>query len=177
MDENTPATPDASAVAALRAEVDRWRSLAGQHEASYTEARDELEALRNAATGHDQALEAARVETRQAFAAEFAPRLAGAELRAQAAAAGVTLPALDYLNVGRFVGDDGTVNADEITAFVSSLPGSSPRQEYAQGLGLGRQGGAGVPQLTREDMARMTPAQIVAANREGQFDALQRGEL
>ncbi|MER6912244.1 hypothetical protein ABT354_11270 [Streptomyces sp. NPDC000594] len=123
----------------------------------------------------ENALEAARAEVRQAVTSEYGDRLAQAELRAHAAAAGVELPALQYLNVGAFV-TDGTVNSDAISQFVSSLPQPATKPAFAQNLGLGRQGGSPVPQRTTADISRMTHAQVNAAFHAGQFAALQRGE-
>ncbi|MER5441133.1 hypothetical protein [Streptomyces sp. NPDC002790] len=173
----TPAesTPD---VAALHAEVEKWKSLSRKNEDRFKQASTELDGFRQSSlSDHEKALEAARAEARKAVVGEFGTRLAEAELRAHAAKAGVDLPGLEYLNVGSFVTDDGAVNGDAIGQFVSSLPKPVEKPEFAQGLGLGRQGGTGVPQLTREDMARMSPAQIVTAKKEGKFDALQRGEI
>ncbi|QKW48861.1 hypothetical protein [Streptomyces buecherae] len=171
----TGPTPD---VAALQAAVEKWKTLSRKNEERFQQVSTELERLRQTAlSDQEQALGAARAEERKAVVGEFGTRLATAELRAHAASAGVELPSVEYLNVGSFVADDGSVNADTIAQFVSSLPAPAAKPEFAQGLGLGRQGGAGVPQLTREDMARMSPAQIVAAKKEGKFDALQRGEI
>ncbi|MFH8346780.1 hypothetical protein [Streptomyces sp. NPDC018045] len=174
----TPASDSTHDIAALQAEVEKWKAMSRKNEDRFKAASLELEGTRRSSLGdHEKALEAARTEARQAVAAEFSTRLAEAELRAQAAKAGVELPGVEYLNVAGFVSDDGGVNADLVTSFVSSLPKPAAGPEFAQGLGLGRQGGTAVPQLTREHMARMTPAQITAAKKAGKFDALQRGEV
>ncbi|MEV0445281.1 hypothetical protein AB0I84_07560 [Streptomyces spectabilis] len=180
MSETPNETPvdAASEVAALQAEVDKWKALSRKNEERFKQASNELDGFRQASlSDHEKALEAARAEARKAVVGEFSSRLAEAELRAHAAKAGVELPGLEYLNVGSFVAEDGAVNGDAIGQFVSSLPRPVEKPEFAQGLGLGRQGGAGVPQLTRADLARMTPAQIYTAKKEGRFEALQRGEL
>ncbi|UFQ16405.1 MULTISPECIES: hypothetical protein [Streptomyces] len=174
----TPAADSTPDVAALQAEVEKWKAMSRKNEDRFKTVSQELDGYRQSTlTEQEKALEAARAEARKAVAGEFGTRLAEAELRAQAAKVGVELPSLEYLNVGSFVTEDGTVNGEAVAGFVSSLPKPVDKPEFAQGLGLGRQGGSGVPQLTREDMARMTPAQIVAAKKEGKFDALQRGEV
>ncbi|MES9589970.1 hypothetical protein ABWK57_14075 [Streptomyces sp. NPDC094045] len=168
-------TPD---VTALQAEIEKWKALSRKNEDRFKTASQELDGFKQASlTDHEKAIEAARHEARTAVAGEFSTRLAEAELRAQAAKARVDLPGLEYLNVGSFVGEDGSVNTASITSFISSLPKPAEGPEFAQGLGLGRVGGTSVPQLTREDMAQMTPKQIVTAKKEGKFDALQRGEV
>ncbi|MGW5115025.1 hypothetical protein ACWEQ8_06165 [Streptomyces noursei] len=180
MTETLNERPDEPAfdVAALQAEVEKWKSLSRKNEDRFKQASTELHGLRQTSlSDHEKALEAARAEARKAVVGEFGTRVAEAELRAHAAKAGVELPGLEYLNVNSFITDDGAVNADAIGQFVSSLPKPVEKPEFAQNLGLGRQGDTGVPQLTREDMTRMTPRQIIAAKKEGKFDAVQRGEV
>lgn len=60
---------------------------------------------------------------RQAATQEFGKRLATSEIRAAAATAGADLAGVfDYLDLGRFVGEDGEPDAKAIDAFVGGLP-------------------------------------------------------
>lgn len=140
-------TPDAAPVetppATTAADVEKWRTLARKHERDSKARAKELDELKaSQLSDSERAIEAARSEGRSAAMNEVGARLAGAELRAQAATAGAQLPDLDYLNVNRFVNASGDIDADAITAFVESLPkAATPTAvpEFAQDLGLGRQ--------------------------------------
>jgi hypothetical protein len=170
-----PETPD---VAALQAEVDKWKALSRKNEDRFKATSAELDQFRQESMSDaDKAIEAAKAEGRNAALAEVGTRIADAELRAQAAAAGVELPSAEFLNMSRFIGSDGSVDSDAVTAFVSSLPKPAAGPAFRQDIGLGRQGGQAPGQLTRDDLSRMTPSEINAARKEGKFDALLRGEL
>ncbi|MEU3825221.1 hypothetical protein AB0F36_07835 [Streptomyces sp. NPDC029080] len=171
-------TPQTPSLESLQAEVDKWKSLSRTNEQRWKDASAERDQLKTAGmTDAEKAVEAAKAQARSAALAEYGTRLADAELRAQAAKAGVELPAAEFLNLSKFLGEDGSVNADLIGNFVSSLPKPVAAPEFEQGLGLGRQGGSGVQQLTRDDLSRMSPQEINAARKAGQLDALMRGEI
>ncbi|WP_051779264.1 hypothetical protein [Streptomyces sp. NRRL S-241] len=168
-------------VAALQADVERWKALSRQNEKNWNEARTELASIQQASmTDAEKAIEAARTEARNAALSEVGTRLVDAELRVQAATAGVTLPKPEFLNTSAFLGADGSVNSEAITAFVSSLPKPSNSPEFAQGIGLGRQGDSGAyaaGQIGRDALSRMSPQEIAAARKAGKLDALMRGDL
>ncbi|MGQ5602955.1 hypothetical protein [Streptomyces sp. EKS3.2] len=173
--------PKAPTLEELQADVERWKTLSRQNEKNYNEARTELSKLKEASmTDAEKALEKAREEARNAALSEVGSRLVEAELRAQAATAGVTLPPAEFLNVSRFIGADGSPDTSAIQTFVSSLPQPSKAPDFAQGIGLGRQGDSGgyaAGQLGRDALSRMSPQEIAAARKKGQLDALMRGDL
>ncbi|MGW6597904.1 hypothetical protein [Streptomyces sp. NPDC055036] len=184
-DQNTPpntpspndSTPD---VASLQADVERWKALSRQNEKNYNEARTELTQLQQASMSDaDKAIETAKQEARNAALAEVGTRLVEAELRAQAATSGVTLPGAEFLNLSRFVGSDGSPDSTQIQAFVSSLPKPSTAPAFAQGIGLGRQGDSGYAagQIGRDALSSMSPSEINDARKSGKLDALMKGDL
>jgi hypothetical protein len=182
--ENTTVTTEESEAGEtpspdLAAEVAKWKALSRTNEARWKDASRELDQLRQAQMSEaDRALEQARNETRTATLAEVGGRLAAAELRAHAATAGVELPPADYLNLGAFIGEDGSPNADAIASFVTSLPKPATEPEFPQGIGLGRQGGTSNPhQLTREEYLRLSREDRIKARKDGRIEALMRGEL
>ena len=187
MDETTQPTTDtaeeteASETQAqdLAAEVTKWKALSRTNEARWKDASKELDQLRQAQMSEaDKALEQARNEARAATLAEVGGRLAAAELRAQAATAGVELPPADYLNLAAFIGDDGSPKPDAIASFVSSLPKPATEPEFPQGIGLGRHGGTSNPhQLTRAEYLRLSREDRLQARKDGRIDALMRGEI
>ncbi|MFD7257167.1 hypothetical protein [Streptomyces sp. NPDC059874] len=168
-------------VATLQADVERWKALSRQNEKNWNEARTELAAIKEASmTDAEKALEQARSEARNAALSEVGNRLVDAELRVQAATAGVSLPAAEFLNLSRFVGADGSPDSTAITAFVQSLPKPSTAPEFAQGIGLGRQSDSGsysAGQIGADSLSRMSPSEINAARKSGRLDALMRGDL
>ncbi|MGW2579888.1 hypothetical protein ACWCYZ_00885 [Streptomyces virginiae] len=176
-----PATAAPSAPldpADLRAEVEKWKGLSRKNEKAFKDASKELSEFRTAAmTDQERALEQARAEARTAAFTEVGGQLVAAELRAQAATAGAQLPDADFLNLSRFVGQDGRPDTNAISAFVATLSAPKAQPTYRQDLGLGRQGSAQAGQLSRSDLTRMTPAQINEARSKGLLDAVMRGEL
>ncbi|GGW89420.1 hypothetical protein [Streptomyces noursei] len=175
--ESTPNVDSLRAeIAALTEDRNKWKGLSRTNEKRWNDASSELENIRQSQmTDAEKALEAARVEARNATLAEVGTRLADAELRAQAARAGVELPQADFLNLSKFTGDDGSVNAELIGQFVSSLSQPAPEPNFAQDLGLGRQGG--ISQITRDDLSRMSTQEINAARKAGKLDSLMRGDI
>lgn len=165
-------------VAALQAEIDKWKALSRKNEDRFKQASTELDGFRQSQMSDtEKAIEAAKVEARNAALSEVGNKLVNAELRAASSAAGVTLPGAEYLNLSSFVGEDGNPDSARIEAFVSSLPKPNSAQSYAQNIGLGRQGSPAAGQLTREDLSRMSPREINEARKAGKCDALMRGEI
>ncbi|MFF1450162.1 hypothetical protein ACFVYF_18785 [Streptomyces sp. NPDC058274] len=177
--QSTDASQDQTpTIESLTAEVDKWKALSRTNEQRWKDASSERDALKQAGMSDaEKAIEAAKAEARNAALSEVGTRLAEAELRALAASAGVDLPPADFLNMSRFVGNDGQVNADALSQFVSSLPKRDAPPAFRQDIGLGRQGSPGANQLTRADLSNMTPAEINKARQEGRLDALLRGEI
>ncbi|MBD0739845.1 hypothetical protein BGM09_10450 [Streptomyces sp. CBMA29] len=143
----------------------RWQDVSAE--------RDTLK--QSTLTDSDKALEAARTEARNAALAEYGSKLAEAELRAKAASEGVPLPDSQFINLNQFLGQDGTVNAELIGTFVSSLPKPATAPTYAQGIGLGRQGSGAVGQLSQADLSNMSAKEINEARKAGKLDHLLRG--
>ncbi|MFC4116465.1 hypothetical protein [Nonomuraea zeae] len=172
--ETQPETVD---VDALIAERDKWKTFARTHEDRWKTASKELDDLRKASLPDaERVIEEAKEKARSETLAEVGSRLATAELRAAAAAAGVVIPdtVTQYLDVSRFIGDDGNPNADAISSFIASLP-QPKAPKFSQNVGIGPQS-SGVSQLTREDLGRMTPDQINKARDEGRLNSLLYGE-
>jgi hypothetical protein len=170
-----PATPTAED---LQAEIDKWKALSRTNEKRWNDASAELDTLKQSQMSDAQkAIEAARAEGRTAALSEVGNRLVEAELRAQAATAGVELPSAEFLNLNRFLGTDGAVDSEAVSAFVKSIPTPAAGPAFRQDIGLGRQGDSAPGQLTRDDLSRMTPSEINDARKAGKFDALLRGEI
>ncbi|UBU12909.1 hypothetical protein [Nonomuraea gerenzanensis] len=181
--EETPeSTTDTNDVETLKTEVEKWRSLARKHENNWQKATTKLSELESANLSEaEKAVELAREDGRRQGRAEAGVSVAHAELKAYAASNGVTLPAsvTDFLDATRFVADDGSADMAAIAAFIDPFKTAQPKQPtYPQNIGVGPQGGnqGGPAQLTREELARLTPAEINKARAEGRLNALMLGE-
>ncbi|MFJ9612665.1 hypothetical protein [Streptomyces noursei] len=141
------------------------------------EARRKAEAALEAAQRTDDESDRQR-ELEQAAAAKANARILRAEVRA-AAKGQLTDPAdaLTFLDLDRFeVGPDGTVDADEIAEAIGELLKTKPylgtgasRAPRFEGTGDGgaRAGQSPKPQLTREELAKLSPAERLTAFNEG----------
>lgn len=164
-----------------KAEADRWRHHSRTNEGKLKAALKELDELRQAQmSDQEKALEAARAEGRKAAYEELGKELAFAQVAATAAKNGVSLPdgVTDFIDTSRLLGEDGRPNSDAITSFVNSFAAyQAPKAPSATQLGLGPQGGSGPVQYTRDDLKRMTPAQINEAHEKGHLEALLNGSV
>jgi hypothetical protein len=164
------------ALDAMKADRNAARAEAKQLQA-------ELAALKAAQEGreaeHQAEQEAQRVRD-EAFA-KANERIVSAELRA-AAAGKLADPtdALAFINPKDFeVGDDGTVDADAISAAITDLIKTKPhlaaqsdRRFEGSGDGGARKETNKPSQLTREDLKKLTPQQVIAARDAGQLEDL-----
>ncbi|MFG2228024.1 hypothetical protein [Streptomyces sp. NPDC048644] len=137
-------------------EVERWKRMSRENEKRWKQASRELEEIRQAQmTEQEKAIEAARSEARRSTLAEVGTSLAEAEIRAQSAAAGVAVPT-DYLDLTRFVGEDGRANREAVSAFITSLPQPQEQEpEFPQLMGTGhhRSGGNDISSMDPNELA------------------------
>lgn len=105
-------------------EARKWETRSKENH----QAKTELEKQRQAAmTDAERAVAEAETKGRTAAASEFGKRLATSEIRAQAADAQADLAGVfDYLDLSRFVGEDGEPDDKAIKAFVGGLPKKDP---------------------------------------------------
>lgn len=163
-----------------QAEAEKWKTLSRKHEKNWQKLTGEVEDLRKAQmTDAEKAIAEAEGRGRQAALESIAAERAQLKLETAAAKAGVDIaPVLGVIDVSKFV-TDGDVNADAIGDFVSQLSAqfAQPNEpKFPQGLGIGPQASQSKPgQLTRADMARMTPQEIAEADDKGLFDDLKAG--
>lgn len=103
-----------------KAEARKWEQRAKENK----QAAAELEKQREASmTEAEKAVAEAEERGRTAAASEYGKRLATSDIRAAAADAQADLTGVfDYLDLSRFVGEDGEPDEKAIKAFVGGLP-------------------------------------------------------
>jgi hypothetical protein len=106
-----------------KAEARKWEQRAKDNSGAAKAAeKARLESL----TEQERAIEEAKQSARAEATTQFGSRLAQTEVRAQAADAGADLSGVfDYLDLTRFVGDDGEPDTKAIKSFVEGLPKKS----------------------------------------------------
>ncbi|EME14802.1 hypothetical protein [Rhodococcus triatomae] len=146
-----------------QAEADKWKALARKHE-------DQSKANADKARQFDEITEAQKTELERALeaAAQATARAEASELRQlRAEVAAETGVPLNLIN--------GTT-AEEMAASAAAVLEFRDSQKHTPAdFGGGKRGedvGSKVTQLTREDMARMSPEERVKAHAEGRFDQL-----
>jgi hypothetical protein len=135
-----------------KAEARKWEQRAKENRQAATE----LEKQRKAAmTEAERAVAEAEERGRTAATETFGKRLATSEIRAAAADTGRDLTGVfDYLDLTRFVGEDGQPDEKAIKAFVDGLPviddgkPRAPKPDANQG-----RSGAGGPKSTADSFA------------------------
>jgi hypothetical protein len=160
---------------ALDAMKSKWRTERDK--------RQQLEqqlAAKNAPDGDGQDAEAIRRQAEQAATQKANARILRAEVRA--AAAGKLADPADahkFLDLDQFeVDEDGNIDADEVAEAIDDLikskpylaaQGGKPRFHGTADSGA-RKGKSRPTQLSRADLKRMSPEDIVKAKQEGRLD-------
>lgn len=137
-DEGTTGTteqaePDTSTTEELgdagKRALDAERTRAKEAERRAKTLERELEQLRTSQLSEsERAVAEAKAAGRTEVLAEVGARMARSEMRAAAARAGLDIDGdLDYLDMARFVGDDGEPSEREIAKYIATRAESQPR--------------------------------------------------
>ncbi len=162
--------------------LDAMKAERNEAKAAAKQAADDLAALRAQVEGKQAEFEAQKAarEVETAALAKANQRILKAEIKAASAGKlADPLDALRFLDITTFeVGEDGDVDSDAIASAIGALITDKP---YLAAQGGGRfQGGAdggarnesAPAQVSREEMSRMTPEQIVQAEADGRLSDL-----
>ncbi|OKH95419.1 hypothetical protein [Streptomyces uncialis] len=145
-------------------DAEKWKALSRENEKRWKAASRELDQLRESQmSDQERAISEAREEARSSALTEFGTSLAEAEIRAQAATAGISVPT-DYLDLGRFLSEDGRADRDKVTAFIASLPKpAAPEPEFPPLKGAGHYSSGG------GDISTMDPTELADIIANGRF--------
>lgn len=161
-------------------DVSRWKKLSRQNEREAKKLRKELEKLRTANLSAEQrAIEEAKESGRAEARAEAVGLLVAAKLEAALAGSGLDVDDIvESVNTAKFIDDDGNVDAAAVAAFAKKLTGGGkPREKVDVGQGTRGKPSDNKKQLTRGDLARMTPEQIVEADDAGRLADIKAGRV
>jgi len=160
-----PTPPAGGAEPDWKAEARKWENRAKENK----DAADELEKLKAAnMSEQEKAVKAAKDEGRTAALAEAAPRIAQARLEAAAARAGVDLGEFaEFIDLAKFVDQDGQVNDKAIKAAVDKFSKLAPKGAGRSGGDMGGGGGSG-------DQAASLDKQIEEATKRRDFATVIR---
>lgn len=155
--------PLVKTLAKQKAELKELRKQHGQASRELDEVR------KQSMTDQERAIETAKEETAKAVRIEFAQKLVDAELKAQLNGRTLEGGAVLSFDKAAFVDDSGDIDVDAIQAWVEA---HSTRQEAPKpDLGQGTRGR--VTQIkSREELASMSPKDILAARQDGRLDTL-----
>lgn len=173
--EQEPAAPTAEDVKKLKEALAKERSANKLTTKELATMKAERDAQNK--TPEEQQIEAARREGETAAEKRANERLVKAELRSAAKGKLTNVAdALVFIDLSSIeVGDDGEVDADALETAIDNLLterpylGTTPTKRFGGGVDQGG-GKSGAPkQLTRAELATMTPEAIVAAEANGQL--------
>lgn len=108
--------------------IDAMKAERNEAKKAAAAAQKELEELKKQAMSDDQkAIAEAEARGKSTASAEYGKRLAKAEVRSAAAEAKADLAGVfDFLDLSRFVGEDGEPDTKAVDAFVKGLPKTTP---------------------------------------------------
>jgi len=181
-DQQESTQPTSDDIAKLKAALAKERA-AGKNAAKELAALKAAQEAQNK-TPEEQALEAARREGETAAEKRANERLVKAELKAAAKGKFKNLAdALVFIDVSSIeVGDDGEVDTDALDTAITTVLTERPYlaveavepKRFQGGADQGGDKRAAPKQLTRADLAGMTPQQIVDAEAKGQLVTLYK---
>lgn len=152
-------------------EAAKWKAMARKHESEAKKLAKQIAEVQ-AAQMSDQEKAISEAEQRGALSARqsLGQKLAAAELKA----AGVPAEMLDDLNLARYVTDDGDVDDEQVSALAAKFASITVKAPVPQ-VPTGPQNGTSKPQMTRDELKRMSPEEIVKAKADGRLDDLLAG--
>ncbi len=160
----------------LSAELEKWKTLSRKNEqqakANAAAAKELDELKKSQLTDQERLVESTKEETRRAVRMEFATKLVDAELKSALNGRVLDGGSLLEFDKSKFIDDDGNVDSESVTAWVEAH--SSTGDVSKPDLGQGNRGEKSrLAQITsRDELSNMSPADILAARKDGRLDSL-----
>jgi hypothetical protein len=160
----------------LQAEVEKWKSLSRKNEqqakANVAAAKELEEIKKSQLSDTERLIEQTRTETAQQIRREFATKLVDAELKSALQGRVMEAGALLSFDKSTFILEDGNIDSEAVQSWVEAH--SKTTEIPAPDLGQGSRGkNPSKAQIrSRDELANMTPADILQARKEGRLDTL-----
>jgi seryl-tRNA synthetase len=139
----------------------------------HTKASKELDTVRKSQlSDQERLLEEVKDETRRAVRLEFAEKLVEAEVKSALKGRSLVGDAVLEFSKQSFVDESGDIDSDAITTWVEahSIQTDSPKPDLGQGA---RGNKSSLAQIrTRDELATMTPDEVLSARKDGRLDSL-----
>jgi|TARA_R110000772_G_scaffold17540_2_gene48828 hypothetical protein len=174
--ETETETPELSETDALKAEVGKWKSLSQKYEQrskSNSAAAKELDEIRKSGlTDTEKLIEQTREETSLAIRKEYAGKLVDSELKNLLSGRSLDGSSLLDFDKAAFILNDGNIDSEAIQSWVEAH--SKNAEPKNPDLGQGARGqNPGKSQIrSRDELTNMSPADIMAATKDGRLDGL-----
>jgi len=169
-------TSEMSETDALKAEVDKWKSLSRKNEQqakSNGQAVKELDEIRKSQlTDTEKLIEQTREETSQVIRKEYAVKLVDAEFKSLLGGRSLDGSSLLDFDKSSFIQGDGNIDLEGIQSWVEAH--STTAEQAIPDLGQGARGqNPGKSQIrNRDELKNMSPADILEARKDGRLDGL-----
>jgi flagellar biosynthesis GTPase FlhF len=160
----------------LKAEVDKWKSLSRKNEQqakTNDKAAQELDDIkRSQLSDTEKLIEQTREETSQAIRKEYAAKLVDSELKSLLSNRSIDGSSLLDFDKASFILSDGNIDSEAIQSWVEAH--SKTAEPINPDLGQGARGqNSSKSQIrSRDELKDMTPAEILAATKDGRLDTL-----
>lgn len=175
-DSTETEAPELSEMDQLKAEVDKWKSLSRKNEqqakANLAAAKELDEIKKSQLSETEKLIEQTKEETALSVRREFAGKLVDAELKQKLAGRSLDAGALLSFDKSAFIQDDGNIDSEAIQSWVDAH--SNTTEIPVPDLGQGSRGkNPSKAQIrSRDELANMSPAEILQARNEGRLDSL-----
>jgi len=139
----------------------------------FEQAQAELDAIRKSQLSDQERLvEQTKEETAKAVRLEFAEKMVEAELKGQLKGRNLIGDAILEFSKEAFIDDSGNIDSEAIATWVEthSTTTEAPKPDLGQGA-RGAKGSLAAIR-SRDELAQMSPDEILAARKDGRLDAL-----
>lgn len=140
---------------------------------TYTQASKELDEVRKSQlTEQERLIEQTKEDTAKAVRLEYAEKMVEAELKAQLQGRNLTGESILQFNKEAFIDTSGEIDSEAIATWVEAH--STQTEVPKPDLGQGARGSKGsLAQIrSRDELERMSPAEVLEARKDGRLDAL-----
>lgn len=140
---------------------------------TYSQASKELDEARKAQlTEQERLIEQTKEDTAKAVRLEFAEKMVEAELKGQLKGRNLIGDSILEFNKDSFITTDGEIDSEAIATWVETHSTTTEAPKPDLGQGARGQKGSLAQIRTRDELATMSPEEILAARKDGRLDSL-----